>query len=164
VSKNFDAKAIPVFTARRMEGGLAMEPGKLGGTTYQYNVKFATDIAPRMVAAAPTAADAAEAGKAASAQAYLAFVAAVRGGNKAKMMELASPKVREMMSGPDFAETLKFVQSMMPANIKVLKATETGDEAKLVVTGTEEGKARQGTVTMMRQNGKWYMVKESWKS
>jgi hypothetical protein len=164
VSKNFDPKSIPVFTATKMEGALAAEPSKLGGMSYQYNVKFSTPIAPRVVAAAPSPADAAAAAKAVSAQSYLAFVAAVRSGNKAKMLELASPKVRQMMDTPDFAQNLSLVQAMLPSNIKVMKATETGDEATLIVTGTEEGKTKRGTVTMMRQGGKWFIVKESWKS
>jgi hypothetical protein len=164
VSKGFDAKAVPVFTATRMEGTMVVEPSKLGPMTYQYNVKFATAIAPRVVAPAPTTSDAASAAKAASAQAYLAFVAAVRSGNKAKMLELASPKVRQMMDTPDFAQNLAMVQAMLPSKIQVLKATETGDEATLMVTGTEEGQTKRGTVTMMRQAGKWYIVKESWKS
>ena len=164
VSKNFDAKTIPVFTAQRIEGAMIGEPSKLGSMAYQYNVKFATAIAPRVVAAAPTAADTAAAAQSAPAQAYLAFVAAVKAGNKAKMLELASPNVRKMMDTPDFAATLSMVQAMMPSKIQVLKATETGDEAKLMVSGVEDGKTKQGTVTMMRQAGKWYMVKESWRS
>jgi len=164
VSKNFDAKAIPVFTPTRMEGAMADGPSKLGPMSYQYNVKFATAISARVVAPAPSASDAAAAATAASAQAYLAFVAAVRSGDKAKMLALASPKTRQMIDRPDFAETLALVQSLMPANIKVLKATETGDEATLIVTGTEEGRKRSGTVTMIRQGGKWLMVKESWKN
>jgi hypothetical protein len=164
LSKNFDAKAIPVFTADRIEGALAAEPSKMGGMSYAYNLKFATAIAPRVVVAAPTPADAATAAKTGSAQAYLAFVAAVKAGNKAKMLELASPKVRQMMDQPDFAEKLSLVQAMMPSKIQVLKADETGDEAKLTVSGVEDGKTRQGTVTMMRQAGKWYLVKEAWRS
>jgi hypothetical protein len=164
VSKNFDAKAIPVFTEDRLEGALAAEASTMGPMSYAYDVKFATAIAPRVVTAPPTAADTAAAAKAGSAQAYLAFVAAVRAGNKAKMLELASPKVRQMMDKPDFAEKLSLVQEMMPAKIQVLKAEENGDEAKLTVSGVEDGKTKQGTVTMMRQDGKWYLVKESWRS
>jgi hypothetical protein len=164
VSKGFDPKSVPVFTATRMEGTMAVEPSKLGPMTYQYNIKFATPISPRVVAAEPTPSDAAAASKSNSAQAYLAFVAAVRKGDKAKMLELASPRVRQMMDTPDFSQNLAMVQAMLPAQIQVLKATETGDEATLLVKGTEEGKTKRGTVTMLRQGGKWFIVKESWKS
>ncbi len=164
MSSNFDVRTLKVFTPVRIEGALSQPPKKMFDMTYSYNVRFATDIAPHVVPAAPTAADTAAAAKAPSAQAYLAFTAALRAGNKAKLLELASPKVREMMNTPDFAEKLSFIQSMMPANIRVLKAEETGDNAKLTVTGSEGGKTKHGTVTMLRTNGKWGLVKESWKS
>lgn len=163
MSKGFDAKAIPVFTATQMEGVMAVEPSKLGPMTYQYHVKFAAPIAARVIAPAPTASDAAAAVKSAPAQAYLAFVAAVRKGDKAQMLALASPKVRQMMDTPEFAQNLSLVQAMLPSKIQVLKASENGDEATLTVSGMEEGRPKHGTVTMFRQGGKWFIVKESWK-
>lgn len=164
MSGTFDRSTLKVFTATRIEGALTAPLKKMGDMQYAYDVRFATDIASYKVPAAPTAADTAAAAKAPSTQAYLAFTAAVRAGDKPKMLALATPKVRQMMDQPDFAEKLKFIQSMMPSNIRVLKAEETGDDAKLTVTATEEGKARSGTVTMQRLNGKWFLVKESWKS
>lgn len=163
-SKNFDAQQVPVFTATRIEGALSIEPAKLGDTAYQYNVKFAAAIQPRAVAAPPTAADTAAAAKAPSTAAYLAWTAALKSGNKAKLLELASPDVRKMIDQPDFAEKLALVQSMAPTNLKVLKAAETGDEARLTVTGVRDGDSMTGTITMMRQAGKWLLIKESWKS
>ncbi|MFN7938016.1 MAG: hypothetical protein U0R19_32100 [Bryobacteraceae bacterium] len=160
----FDTSTLKVFNPKRIEGALSAPLKTMGDMQYAYDVRFATDIAPYTVPAAPTAADTAAAAKAASTQAYLAFTAAVRAGNKTQMLALASPKIRQMMDQPDFAEKLKFVQSMMPANIRVLKAEETGDDATLTVAATEQGKPRTGTVTMQRLNGKWFLVKESWKS
>ncbi|MBS1830427.1 MAG: hypothetical protein JST93_34310 [Acidobacteria bacterium] len=161
---SFDSSSLKVFTPTRIEGALSQPLKKMGDMQYAYDVRFATDITPYAAPATPTPADTAAAAKAASTQAYLAFTAAVRSGNKTQMLALASPKIRQMMDQPDFAEKLKFVQSMMPAGIRVLKAEEIGDDAKLTVTGSEEGKAKQGTVTMQRLNGKWFLVKESWKS
>jgi len=164
MSSNFDVKSLKVYTPVRIEGALSAPTKKMFDMSYSYDVRFAADIAPRVVPAAPTAADNASAAKSASAQAYLAFNAAVRAGNKAKMLELSSPKVRQMMDQPDFAQNLKFIQSMMPNDIKVLKAEEAGNDSTLTVTGTENGKTKNGTVTMLRVNGKWTLVKESWKS
>ncbi len=163
-SSNFDAKSLKVYTPVRIEGAMVSGPKKMFDMTYSYDVRFAADIAPRVVAAPPTAADTAAAAKAGSAQAYLAFTAALQSGNKAKMLELASPKVRQMMDQPDFVDKLSFVQAMTPKNIRVLKAEETGSDAKLTVSGVENGKTKHGTVTMQRLQGKWFMVKESWKS
>lgn len=164
VSKNFDVRSLKVFNPVRIEGSLSAPASTLGGMQYQYDVQFAADIAPHTVPKPPTAADASAAARAASAQAYLAFTAALRAGNKAKLLELASPQVRRMIDQPDFAEKLSFIQAMMPGDIRVLKAEENGEEAKLTVSGTEDGKTKSGTVTMQRVDGKWLMVKESWKS
>ncbi len=164
MSSNFDVRTLKVFNPVRIEGALSQPPKKMLDMTFSYDVTFATGIAPHAVPAAPTPADGAAAANAPSAQAYLAFTAALRAGNKAKLLELASPKVREMMNTPDFAEKLSFIQSLMPADIRVLKAEETGDTAKLIVTGSEDGKTKHGTVTMLRSGGKWGLVKESWKS
>lgn len=162
-SRSFDVDAVKI-AAGMISGKLAIEPSKLGDMSYQYDFSFSAPIAPQMKPEVPTPADKAAAAKAPSAQAYLAFVAALRSGNKAKLLELSSPNVRKMIDQPDFAENIAFIQSMEPTDIQVLKATETGDEAKLIVTGKEKGVVKNGTVTMLRQNGKWLMVKESWTS
>ncbi len=164
ISTGFDAKSIPTFTSTRMEGALSIPPSTLGPMKYQYNIRFAADVAARVTKVAPTPQDTTSAAKAASAQAYLAFVAALRAGNKARMLELSSPRVRQMMDQPDFAEKLSFIQSMLPANIQVLKAEESGDSSTLTVTGTEEGKRKEGTVKLVRQAGKWCIERESWTS
>ncbi|MEZ5402167.1 MAG: hypothetical protein R2729_21010 [Bryobacteraceae bacterium] len=165
-SRSFDAATIPVFTASRIEGSLSIEPKTLGSMTYAYDVKFAADIAPKLVKtppAAPTAADTAAAIKSASGKAYLAWVAALRAGDKAKLMALASPEVGRMIDQPDFADKLELVKAMMPSEIKVLKATETGDDATLAVSGLQDGQKQNGTITMKRTGGKWGLVKESWR-
>lgn len=159
-----DPKAIPVFTSTRLEGALSIPASSLGPMKYQYSIRFAADITPRITKAAPTPADTASASKAPSAQAYLAFVAAVRAGNKARLLELSSPRVRKMIDQPDFAEKLGFIQAMLPADIQVLKAEESGDSSTLTVTGTEEGKRKEGTVKLTRQAGKWSIERESWTS
>ena len=164
ISTGLDPQSIPVFTSERMEGTLRIPSSKLGPMKYQYDVRFAADIAARVTKAAPTAQDTAAAAQAASAQAYLAFVAALRSGNKARMLELSSTRVRQMIDQPDFAEKLSFIQAMLPANIQVLKAEEAGDSATLTVIGTEDGKRKDGTVKLTRQSGKWCIERESWTS
>jgi hypothetical protein len=53
---------------------------------------------------------------------------------------------------------------MMPDKVQVLKATENGDEGTLIVAGVQDGQAREGTVRMMRQGGRWFVVRESWRN
>lgn len=164
MSGTFDsAKELAVFTEKRIEGTMVQEPRKLGDTTYAFDVKFAADVAPRVIESEPTPADTAAAAKASSAKAYLAFIEAVRKGDKAKLLAMSPPERREMIDTPDFPEILKMVQAMMAKNIRVLKTTETGDKAILIASGIEDGKEQRGKITMIRQsNGSWAMERESW--
>ena len=57
---------------------------------------------------------------------------------------------------------LKLVQAMTPLDIKVLKATETGDRARLLARGSMEGKPQRGKIYLNRVNGKWIMAGETW--
>lgn len=52
---------------------------------------------------------------------------------------------------------------MEPKQIKILKATEDGDVATLVLTGVLDGKPQKGTATMKKINGQWLMAGEAWK-
>jgi hypothetical protein len=56
------------------------------------------------------------------------------------------------------------IQSMEPVNIVVQKATVTGDDAVLLVTGTLNGKPQSGKVTMMQLGGRWLVKNEAWKN
>lgn len=47
--------------------------------------------------------------------------------------------------------------------IKVTKETKTAAGATLDVTGTDEGKPRTGTITIVREGAAWKIDRESWK-
>jgi hypothetical protein len=54
------------------------------------------------------------------------------------------------------------VQMMTPTNIQVLKATETGDHARLLASGVQDGKPQRGRIYLNKANGRWIMASESW--
>lgn len=56
------------------------------------------------------------------------------------------------------------MQDMEPSDIVVQKATITGDDAVLMVTGLSSKKSQMGKVTMMRLNDQWLVKKEAWKN
>ena len=159
-SGTFDPQTFPVLTAKRVEGIVKAAQETLGSNTYSYNVKIAADVVPAETV--PTAADAAAAAGKESTRAYLALVAAIRAGNKEQILALGPPERRAQIDTPEFPQMLKMVQSMTPRNIKVLKATESGDKAQLVVTGVQEGKTQHGKVYLIKQGGKWLVTSESW--
>jgi hypothetical protein len=62
------------------------------------------------------------------------------------------------------AMMLDVIQSMLPKSIKVLKESASGTGIVLEVAGTGEGGPQAGTVTLVREDGKLKLDKESWKS
>lgn len=159
-SGTFHPEQLSVFTEKRVEGAFEVAPEEHAGTTIGYSVKFAAAVAPRE--AAPTPADAAAAAGKVSTRAYLALTAAIRAGDKQKILEMSPPDRRAAVDTPQFPEMLKMAQLMLPQNIQVLKATETGDTARLVARGSVEGKPQRGKIYMTRLNGKWIMASETW--
>jgi len=162
MSGTFHPEWLSTFTASRVEGAFKAEPKQIGDDTVGYAVKFAAAVAP--AEPAPTSADSAAAANKESTKVYLALVAAIRAGDKQKIMALAPPDKRAAIDTPQFPEMLKMVQAMTPTNIQVLKATETGDHAKLIARGTLEGTAQRGNIYLNRVNGRWIMAGESWAS
>lgn len=147
----------------RVRGMVKMEkPHKLGGTEYYFEFPVDAVLEVKAAAAPPTPADKAAARNAASTKAYLVYQNHLRTGDKAGLMQSVDPKRAAMINTPEFPEMLKFIQSMQPKNIEVLRAVETGDSAELTVQGN--GGADTGTVKMMKSGGNWLVMKESWKN
>jgi hypothetical protein len=160
MSGTFHPEKLSVFTNKRVEGALEAAPEKIGENEVGYAVKFAAPVAPPEPA--PTAADKTAAAGKESTKVYLALVAAIRAGDKQKIMELAPPEKRAAIDTPQFPEILKMVQAMTPTNIQVLKATETGDHARLIARGTVDGAPQRGRIYLNKLNGRWVMASESW--
>jgi hypothetical protein len=162
MSGTFHPEKLSVFTEKRVEGALEAAPEQIGEAKVGYAVKFATPVMPPEPA--PTAADKTAAAGKESTKVYLSLVAAIYTGDKQKILELAPPDKRAAIDTPQFPEILKMVQAMTPKDIQVLKATETGDHAKLIARGTMDGAAQRGKIYLNRVNGKWIMASESWGS
>jgi hypothetical protein len=159
-SGTFDAKRLTAFTDKRVEGSLEAPLDEATGAKLGWSVKFAAVVAPPETP--PTPADTAAAAGKESTKAYLALVAAIRAGDKQKIMDLGPPDRRAMIDTPQFPEMLKIAQAMLAQDIKVLKATETGDKAILLARGTMDGQRNRAKIYMNRVNGKWIMMTESW--
>jgi Domain of unknown function (DUF4878) len=69
-----------------------------------------------------------------------------------------------MVDSPDFPKMLEMVQAMQAKDIHVLKATESGNTATLIVDGTQDGKPQRGKVILTKSDGRWNLVSESWKA
>lgn len=148
----------------RITGSVQMEkPSKLGETEYYFEFTVDAPIESTPTRPEPSPADSAAAQNAASAKAYMVYVAALRKGDKAGLLQSVDPEKGKKINTPEFPEMLKFIQSMQPKNITVLRATETGETAELEVTGTGANGPEFGTVKMRRLDGRWIIVRESWR-
>lgn len=165
ISGTFDKERFRTLTAERIDVSLDQEEKKLGSTSLQYKAEFAADIVPYVETPkyVPNDADIAAAKNAASTKAYLAFHEAMKKGDLTALRGMVVPERAAMMDAPNFKEMFEFVQEMMAKDVKVLKATEEGDAAELILTGTMMDKEdAMGKVSLMRINGKWLVANESW--
>lgn len=150
------------MTSNRVRGTVKMEgPDKLGDTTYFYEFAVDAAIESKVELPPPTAADKAAAQGSAPAKAYLAYLAVLMKGDKAGLMKAVDPAKTKRIDTPEFPEMIKFIQSMQPKDVAVLRAIETGDKAELTVSGN--GGQQTGTVKMEKLSGAWVVMKESWK-
>lgn len=160
-SKSPNPFALEV-TPDRIRGTVKMAaPDKLGDTSYYYEFPVDAVIEKKVEAPPPTAADKVAAQSAASTKAYQAYLVVLMKGDKVGLKKAVDPAKAKMMDTPEFPEMIKFIQSMQPKNVTVLRATENGDKADLIVSGN--GGSETGTVKMQKINGTWIVMKESWK-
>jgi hypothetical protein len=153
-------------TEARVKGSLTLpEPATLGDNSYQFDIAVDAEIEKPIVEPPPTAADRAAAANSPVTKAFLAYVAALRRGDKEGILSAVDPEKAKMArESAEWPQILAMIQSMEPVNIVVQKATVTGDDAVLLVTGTLNGKPQSGKVTMMQLGGRWLVKNEAWKN
>jgi hypothetical protein len=163
VSRSGDSYAPKVLTKERIEGALTWEESTLGPWTYSFEFTFAANIAPRVIEAEPTPEETAKAQGTAPVKAFLALMEALRKGDKAVILAAMPAEQRAMMDGPDFPKMLEMAQAMTPKEIKVLKVTEEGSKATLVVVGVDDGTPIRGKSYLEKDAaGAWRLLRQSW--
>lgn len=152
-----------VFSLRaaggRVQGAVdRSKPEKAGDTEYSF--AFTVDAAIDRPPAAPTAADRAAARHAAPAKDYLIAFRAIQEGNKELLKTVVAPEQAAELDASDFAANVKIVREMMPKTVEVLRATETGDTAVLILDG--DGGKQRGKIRMKRIGKRWTVDEEDW--
>jgi hypothetical protein len=103
-----------------------------------------------------------------AADAYLVYLKAVTTAKSLKdVMAHLSKEALEMGPGmpeteADAKELLELIQAMMPKDIKVTGAKGDAKKIELTTTGTDEGAAATGTITMVNEEGRWKVAGERW--
>jgi hypothetical protein len=98
--------------------------------------------------------------------AYLAWCNAVLSGDIDKIKGLVPDEQAAMLDDPEiqaaFKEDLEFMQAMTPADVVIVGGSTDGEIAILDVTGTMEGEAVKGEVTLTKMGDKWINTGEAW--
>lgn len=111
----------------------------------------------------PTPEDNASAARAASTKAYLAYQQAMAKGDLVALEKMVVPERAAQMKQPEFKEMFGLMREMMAKNVKVLKATENGDEAELLLTGSMMGEANEDGIAFLKKiGGQWLVEREKW--
>jgi hypothetical protein len=159
----------------------AMTPTRIAGKLYMpkeedffddkfiYNITFDVPIGAASANAAPPP-SAAPAGKPLPAdggeprKAYDAYRKVLASGDMAALRKAVSADRVSSMDDPDFKKMFPMIQEMEPKNVKYLNGTIDGDKATLNVSAKNGKEQSTGTVSMVREGGKWKVSKEEWQS
>jgi hypothetical protein len=128
------------------------------GTTFKYDYTFDVllyDLGASIGELLPV-------GGGAPGEAYLAWVTAIRTGDKQKIKSLLPAEQGVMVDAPAFTKDLKFIQKITPANVKIVRGSNNGETAVLEVAGTVAGEEMMGKITMKNLGGKWINTRARW--
>ena len=97
--------------------------------------------------------------------AFVAFCDAVHAGDLARLKTLMPAERVAMIESGDEEEVregLEFMKMMTPTEIEVLGGSSDGETAILNVTGTMDGQAVKGEITMSFTGGRWVTTNAAW--
>ncbi|HEX9407115.1 MAG TPA: hypothetical protein VF975_07345 [Thermoanaerobaculia bacterium] len=138
---------------------------KFNEVPFSYSATFNASVkAPKAAAAPKLKGTPLPAGGGEIGKTYLAFSKSVVAGDMAAVRNGVSAERAAQMNSPDFKEMFPLMQAMEPKDIKVTGGAVDGDTATLIATGTSDGDKASGTISMVREGGKWKVAKESWSS
>ena len=153
-------------TKTEVEGKLSTtHESSFKNVAFSYNATFhAVVTAPKTEAPAKLKGTPLPAGGGDLGKTYLAFTKSVGAGDMKAVKSGVSAERAAQMDTPDFKQMFPLIQAMQPKNIKVTGGAVDGDNATLNATGVSDGAKATGTITMVREGGKWKVAKESWSS
>ena len=132
---------------------------------FSYNATFhALVVAPKAAAATALKGTPLPAGGGDIGKTYLAFTKSIVAGDMNAVRGGVSAERAAQMNTPDFKEMFPMLQAMEPKNIKITGGAVDGDTATLTATGLMDTDKAAGTISMVREGGKWKVAKESWSS
>jgi hypothetical protein len=158
---------ITAQTPARIAGKLYMPKEEdFFGDKYIYSITFDVPIGANVAPPPP----AAPVGKALPPdggeprKAYDAYRKVLASGDMAALRKAVSADRVSSMDDPDFKKMFPMIQAMEPKNVKFVNGTIDGDKATLNVSAKGGKEQSTGTISMVREGGKWKVSKEEWQS
>jgi sugar lactone lactonase YvrE len=93
---------------------------------------------------------------------YRDYREAIKSGDAERVKVFLNAEKRKELSDPDVAVKLDLIRSFMPPEVRIVKATVSGPEAKLEVESDQQGHRMTGTVRLVKEGNDWKIDKEDW--
>ncbi len=129
--------------------------------TYHYDFTFSAGLSDANAASAPVG-DPLPEGGGEPGQAYLAWNEAIRAMDVERLKTLVPPEMAEMLAAPEAKEDLEFMREMAPETLTITGGSSDGTTAILQVIGVFGGEPAEGEIELLKQDGFWMPVRESW--
>ena len=154
---------IEQFDENVLKGSLRLAGGSQGDNKFAYDVHFDVGLA---TSRPPIDATVSGAGDSAAAQAYVAYYRAMMAGQIEEGKKYAIQENADQITGDNIELFLEFFQDGHPHEATITAIDESGDMAKLAVTGelgtcleTDTGTA---AVELVKEADGWKVKSESW--
>ncbi len=152
---------ISKFSEDILEGRIATSSdNKLAGHTFSYEISFSVSVKKEPLALSITG------HTDPPAQAFAAWGTALLAGNLEGYKMHASQQVLEMLpeDPKELAFGIELQQTMFPTKIAILSSKVEGQKAVLTMIGQRGSDVSDGIATMLLEDGKWKVSKQSWES
>ncbi len=130
------------------------------GHKYSYDIEFTVDIKKEPVKVKITGADDAPS------RAFSKYYEAVMAGNSKEFRKyIANARLAEMEAEPGMMEFFtEMQQAMSPTDLEIVSSIVKKDSAIIKVAGSRGADSSEGTINMIKENGKWKVNLEAWVS
>ncbi len=109
--------------------------------------------------AAPSAADSAKIEASEQGKVVIAYMKAIKAGDKAAIKSMVQPDMAAQLDGPEGKDILEMLQALMPAKPTFSDLAVDGDTATVTLIEKAEGSTSTSKVKLVRMGGAWKVGK-----
>ena len=95
-------------------------------------------------------------------EAYASYQNALHSGNIDQLKNLLAEEKSQALNSPNAREMLEMVGALFPTAPSIEKVTIEGSDASIELQASMDGMDMTGTVSMVKEGGKWKVLEEKW--